>query len=114
MACRARSGHDSGIAIESPQNLRPTFPAGLVRNLLTENDIECQTVEKLRGNIGTPYTEVWVLDDSDREQALRLIESLDVEPGAGDSWECDDCGETNPPAFAICWACSHERISDAV
>lgn len=86
--------------------------ASLVRNLLSENGIESQAVEKLRGNIGTPYTEVWVLNDSDGDRAVRLIKQLNAE-SEGDPWKCADCGEENPPTFAVCWNCATARLRDS-
>lgn len=83
--------------------------ASLVRNFLSANGIESQTVEKLRGNIGTPYTEVWVLNDADGETAVRLIKQLTAEADEGDPWICGKCGEENPPSFALCWSCSALR-----
>jgi hypothetical protein len=85
--------------------------ASLVGNLLAENGIESQTVEKLRGNIGTPYTEVWVLHDADSERAIQLIKQLNAESDEGDSWNCGECGEDNPSSFAVCWNCSALRTS---
>jgi hypothetical protein len=86
--------------------------AALIRNLLSQNGIESQTVEKLRGNIGTPYTEVWVLDDADGDRAVRLIERLTADSADGDSWRCADCGEENPSTFAVCWSCGAVQVQD--
>lgn len=87
--------------------------ATLIKNLLSEHDIESQTVEKLRGNIGTPYSEVWVSDDAEGDRALQLIRDLHSQSNVGDSWKCSGCGEMNPPSFEICWKCNRERTSDA-
>ena len=86
--------------------------ATLVRDLLAVNGIESQTVEKLRGNIGTPYSEVWVVDDSDGEGALELIEALHAEPEQGRPWICPACSESNASAFELCWQCGRERAAD--
>ena len=82
--------------------------ATLIKNLLSEHDIRSQTVEKLRGNIGTPYTEVWALSDSDGDRAIQIISGLHSQLNAGDSWKCSGGGEVNPPSFEICWKCSRE------
>jgi len=87
--------------------------ASLVRNLLNENGIESQTVEKVRGNIGTPYSEVWVLNDSDGDRAVALIKQLNAN-SEGSPWQCADCGEENPPAFGFCWNCAAVRSQDSV
>jgi hypothetical protein len=89
--------------------------ASLVRGLLHENGIEAQTVEKLRGNIGTPYTEVWVLSDADGDRALRLIRQLNAESdGSENSWSCNGCGEEGPSSFEVCWNCGAPRATGAV
>lgn len=88
--------------------------AALIRNLLAQNGIESQAVEKLRGNIGTPYTEVWVLDDADGDRAVQLIKSLHVDAVAADPWSCVKCRETNPASFEICWKCGQEHRADAL
>jgi len=88
--------------------------ATLVRNLLNQSGIESQTVEKLRGNIGTPYTEVWVLSDSDGARAIELIKALNAESQQGDPWECGQCAEENPSSFAICWNCGAPEAQGAV
>lgn len=84
--------------------------ATLIKNLLSEHDIESQTVEKLRGNIGTPYTEVWVSDDADGDRALQLIEDLQAQP-QNQTWKCASCGEVNASSFEICWKCGTARAS---
>jgi hypothetical protein len=86
--------------------------ASLVRNFLHENGIESQVVEKLRGNIGTPYTEVWVLNDADGDRAIRLIKQLNAESGEGDPWICAECAEENPSSFTVCWNCRAPRVKD--
>jgi hypothetical protein len=86
--------------------------ARLVHDLLAVNGIESQTVEKLRGNIGTPYSEVWVIDDSDGERALALIKVLHSESDQGPQWRCPACGEPNAPAFELCWQCGKDRGTD--
>lgn len=80
-----------------------------VSNLLHENGIESQTVEKLRGNIGTPYTEVWVIDEADGDRAIELIKQLNAESDEEDFWNCANCGEEVPSSFGICWSCSSPR-----
>ena len=62
-----------------------------------------------------PFVEVvpqlWVLNDSDEEQARVLIKELQREPG-GESdvaWICAKCGTPQEPAFTHCWKCSSPR-----
>jgi len=86
--------------------------ATLIQDLLAVNGIESQTVEKLRGNIGTPYSEVWVIDAADGERALGLIKALHAESENGQPWNCPACGESNATAFGLCWQCGRERTPD--
>jgi hypothetical protein len=47
--------------------------------------------------------QLWV-DDDDAARALAALEAFRIS-GAGDSRRCAACGEENPPAFEVCWAC---------
>ncbi len=87
--------------------------ATLIKNLLSQHDIRSQTVEKLRGNIGTPYTEVWVSNDADGDRALQLIKELHTPSNAGEPWKCSGCGELNPLSFETCWKCNREHAAAA-
>lgn len=82
--------------------------ATIVANLLNENGIDAQTVEKLRGNIGTPYSEVWIADDAERERALDLIKAAQAESADVVPWNCTKCGEESPGSFSICWKCGEQ------
>ena len=82
--------------------------AALIANMLNENGIDSQTVEKLRGNIGSPYTEVWIVNNADRDRALKLIEQAQTESIEGDPWNCPRCDEENPQSFSICWKCGEQ------
>ena len=54
------------------------------------------------------WPEVWVVDDRDRERAVRAIEELRNAP-QGPDWTCTRCGSDNPAAFETCWHCAGER-----
>jgi hypothetical protein len=79
--------------------------AALVRNLLLENGIESQLVEKIRGDWGVPYTEVWVFNERDGDRAVELIRNLYSGSAQEDSWSCAKCAETNDASFEVCWRC---------
>jgi hypothetical protein len=48
--------------------------------------------------------QLWVDDDHDAPRALALIEAF-RNAAAGESRRCQSCGEENPSAFEVCWAC---------
>jgi hypothetical protein len=48
--------------------------------------------------------QVWVEDPRDAPRAQAMIEELRGAP-AGPPRRCPACGEENPPAFELCWAC---------
>nr|PZN76295.1 MAG: hypothetical protein DIU56_14545 [Pseudomonadota bacterium] len=56
--------------------------------------------------------EVWVFDDSEYENAARIVaETLRTLNNASDSgtWICPTCREENPQSFELCWSCGRER-----
>jgi hypothetical protein len=60
-----------------------------------------------------PFVEVvpqlWVLNDSDIDQAKRLIRQLEDSKDHKQSraWVCATCGTEQEPAFTHCWKCSN-------
>jgi hypothetical protein len=56
--------------------------------------------------------EIWV-PTHQAVEAAALIESADRDRGRKptelDSWTCPACGESNTPAFDLCWSCSKPR-----
>jgi hypothetical protein len=48
--------------------------------------------------------QLWVDDDFDAPRALAIIEDF-RSAAAGDPRRCPACGEDNPAAFEVCWAC---------
>ena len=92
--------------------------AHLVRGLL-ENAGIAAVVENdaLATGVGeiaeTMLPSVCVLDDTEAERALSIVNDwLSAEPEAT-AWECPKCGETIDGRFTACWECGTERPSPA-
>ena len=50
--------------------------------------------------------EIWLLDNTQEEQALKLVNELEDDLRTGDAdWTCQSCNETNESPFMICWNC---------
>ena len=54
------------------------------------------------------WLELWVVNDSDYEQAVRAIESSLDTQGSG-KWTCGKCNEDNEASFEFCWKCHSEK-----
>ena len=53
------------------------------------------------------WVEIWVLKDTDYEEACRIIEnSLSKEDDK--EWVCTSCNEKNDASFETCWNCQSE------
>ena len=83
---------------------------GNAKNIVEANGIEVflknEHSQSAVGEIPTTdgWPELWVLDDSDYEKALQVIESSfskDTDP----AWDCSACGESNDASFGACWKC---------
>jgi hypothetical protein len=48
--------------------------------------------------------QLWLEDARDDERARRALEEFRAQ-GSGPARRCPACGEDNPPAFELCWAC---------
>ncbi|MGF1697278.1 DUF2007 domain-containing protein [Vibrio lamellibrachiae] len=53
------------------------------------------------------WPELWVVDDSDYDDAIHAIKSINA-PINRSTWVCSNCSETNEPSFELCWNCQHE------
>lgn len=87
-----------------------------IRNVLESNTVAAQvrndTLHSAQGGIpiNEANPEVWVVNDSDAETALRLIrEQAEASLGDEDTWQCGNCAETNYGQFELCWNCQSER-----
>lgn len=54
------------------------------------------------------WPEIWVVDDSDYQEAVRLIESA-LSPADAEEWICSGCKEKNDASFELCWNCHQEK-----
>ena len=52
--------------------------------------------------------ELWVVDDADYDQAIRII-STALSASNAPEWICDSCNEKNDAAFELCWNCQTEQ-----
>ncbi|MBI5094143.1 MAG: DUF2007 domain-containing protein [Candidatus Hydrogenedentes bacterium] len=99
------------------------FEAHLVRGLLEGQGIEAEVrgedLFSVRGEV--PITQdtlpsVWVLADSQVEQAMDLVTAYLSKEAPADTeateWRCPDCGEQIEPQFTVCWKCGTERPED--
>jgi hypothetical protein len=86
--------------------------AGLLGSggILTE--VRGEALFGARGEVPvTPATlpSVWVLDDRQVDEALKILQGRLTEPPTGisadQSWKCSECGETVEPGFTTCWNC---------
>ncbi|MCJ8319815.1 MAG: DUF2007 domain-containing protein [Colwellia sp.] len=85
----------------------------LVKNV--KNLIEAQEIktfiknEFAQGAVGEisafdAWPEVWVINDSDFEGAVAIVESSQSRLQSAD-WICKSCSEKNDPSFEVCWNC---------
>lgn len=91
--------------------------AHLVVQALAAEGIAAQIMNKSLQNVvgEVPYLkalpEVWVRSE-DHARARRLIECKFQETTADEpqtDWLCPRCGESNGPAFDLCWKCEYNR-----
>jgi len=86
-----------------------------IRNILENNNIRCEVRNDLMSSAAgeVPPTdvwpEVWVIRERDYKKAEQLIEEDRKGDIQGTSWFCQNCSETNAPAFELCWKCGEER-----
>lgn len=56
---------------------------------------------------------VWVVEDSDYDQAKELVNSFELgagrTPAENQDWKCSRCGEENEGGFTDCWNCGRPR-----
>ena len=50
--------------------------------------------------------QLWVEDPRDEARARAAIDEF-MRAGSGPAKHCGACGEENPPAFEVCWACGN-------
>ena len=92
--------------------------AHLVQAMLLDAGIEARIVgDHLQGAVGdlpavSIAPRIWV-HAQNVEKARQIIlawqqEKRDSRAGDASKWKCSGCGETNEPAFELCWNCQTE------
>jgi len=57
------------------------------------------------------FPELWIVNDSDHEQALRLLDSYEHSAsGNAADWICPKCGEEVPKELSQCWSCDSAQL----
>lgn len=90
------------------------FLVNNIKNLLQQASIEVMLKNEFAsGGAGdlSPFDtwpELWLINDSDFENANQIIDSSISKPGSKD-WICEQCGESNDASFDFCWSCNTSR-----
>lgn len=99
-------------ALYSSLNLHEIYH---LKNLIEAEGIRCQIKNELLSRLAgeIPFTEcapqLWLLDERDRERALRIVGDFGRGAAAGPAWKCPSCGETLEGQFSECWHCGAQR-----
>ena len=85
-----------------------------MKNLLEHAGIACQLRNDFSASAAgeVPPIEVWSevhVSESDSLKALQLVDEALKGEASATTWLCPNCGETNEPAFELCWQCGTER-----
>ncbi|WDE08323.1 DUF2007 domain-containing protein [Thalassomonas viridans] len=89
------------------------FLVANVKNILEAQRIEVMLKNEFSlGAIGEisafdAWPELWLVNESDYEKAMAVIEASSSHKGA-DEWICNHCCERNDASFEICWNCQSE------
>jgi len=96
--------------------LEAHFIEGLLEAQGIEAEVHGEDLYCARGDVPlTPETlpSVWVLADSQVEEAMDLITAYNRREGPADTgataWRCPHCGEQIEPQFTACWKCGADR-----
>jgi hypothetical protein len=100
---------------------RNPVEAHLVKGLLENENIEAMVQGEFLWNVRgeVPIAEdtapsVWIVDDSEYDRALEIINDMSLRSEApsrdAPDWRCGKCGETNEHIFTECWKCGKERL----
>ena len=89
---------------------------GMSKAYLLERGIDCiirnEFGSSVMGEVAffEVWPELWVLNEQDYANAMILIEGLQQQATIdGPEWDCQQCKETNPGNFGVCWQCGAER-----
>jgi len=93
----------------------------IIRDLLLDNNIECMTKGENSMSSGLAAMDlppvivensIHIYNESDREQALKLINEYFNYTVLENDWICSNCNEVVPKEFMQCWNCSSLYNSD--
>ena len=96
------------LKVFSAGNLQDAY---LILGLLTEAGIETQILNEFaQGGTGEipftqAYPEIWLVNESDINNAKEIIASFEQRPGNVGTCVCKKCSEPNPDTFEVCWRC---------
>ena len=57
------------------------------------------------------WPEIWLVDDTKEAKAQTIIANIQ-DASLEQSWQCQQCGETNEATFEVCWHCQSLRPQD--
>ncbi|WP_136796714.1 MULTISPECIES: putative signal transducing protein [Desulfosediminicola] len=94
--------------------------AHIVRGILESHNIIAEVrgeaLFSVRGElpmVGDTFPTVWILQDSDHQQAINVVTEYDSkmkeEGTIGEYWVCSSCGEQLEQQFTACWQCGTPR-----
>ena len=83
---------------------------GSMASALNEAGIETEVRNDILGGAtgeiapGETWIELWVLNEAEAEAAIKRINEI-LNQSEGDDWVCNNCHESNPATFELCWQC---------
>ena len=84
---------------------------GIAKSYLLERNIQCVIRNEFASSVmgEVPFLDVWpelwLLDDSQYNDAVVLLKEIQEVPVNKIDWKCGTCQEINPGNFDICWQC---------
>lgn len=83
--------------------------AGLLQQSGIESEIRNDILGGATGELapGETWVELWV-DESYVRTAEQLIKDVSNQPER-DDWMCNQCQESNPATFDLCWQCGEHQ-----
>jgi len=91
-----------------------SFVVNNIKNLLESQGINSFIKNEFaQGAVGEisafdAWPEVWIHNDSDVENAIAMITSLQSSQKSAD-WLCKHCAEKNDASFDYCWQCQCDK-----
>ena len=100
---------------------RHAVEAHLVRGFLASQGVAAEVRGEYLtsgwGELPVDVCSVWIVDDTQFEQANELLVSFlkgsFARMYSGDAWSCPGCGETLEGQFTDCWSCGTRRAAGA-